>query len=68
MVKKQTYHEKTKYIDVKLQFIKDEVAKGIVVISKIHTDVNPTDMLTKVLPTAKFEFCVNMVGILPKPC
>ena len=61
------YHERTKHIDVKLQFIRDEVAKGTIVISKIHIDVDPADMLTKVLPTTKFEFCVNVVGILPKP-
>lgn len=67
MVNNQIYHERTKHIDVKLQFIRDKVAKGTMVISKIHIDVNPTDMLTKVLPTAKFELCVNVVGILPKP-
>ena len=61
------YHERTKHIEVKLQFIRDKVAKGTMLISKIHIDVNPTDMLTKVLPTAKFELCVNVVGILPKP-
>ena len=67
MVNNQIYHERTKHIDVKLQFIRDEVGKGTMVISKIHIDVNPVDMLTKVLPIAKFEFCVNMVGIFPKP-
>ena len=61
------YHERTKHIEVKLQFIRDKVAKGTMVISKIHIDVNPMDMLTKVLPIAKFELCVNVVGILPKP-
>ena len=66
LVKNQMYHERTKHIDVKLQFIRDEVGKGTVVVSKIHTSVNPADALTKSLPTAKFEFCVNLMGILPK--
>ncbi len=61
------YHERTKPIDVKLQFIRDEVAKGAIVVSKIHTDMNPADALTKVLPSAKFEFCVDFMGVLPKP-
>ncbi|KAH9744862.1 hypothetical protein KPL70_003863 [Citrus sinensis] len=66
LVKNQMYHERTKHIDVKLQFIRDEVGKGTVVVSKIHTSVNPADALTKSLPTAKFEFCVNLMGIMPK--
>lgn len=41
LVKNQMYHEWTKQIDVKLQFIRDEVAKGTVMISEIHTYVNP---------------------------
>lgn len=32
------------------------------VISKMHTDVNLADMLTKVLSTTKFELRVNLVG------
>ena len=67
LVKNQMYHEKTKHIDVKLQFIIDELGKGTVIVSKIHTSVNPADALTKILSTAKFEFCVNLRGISPKP-
>ena len=52
---------------VKLKFIKDKVGKGTIIVSKIHTSVNPADTLIKVLPTAKFEFYVNLMGILPKP-
>ncbi|KAH9681558.1 CCHC-type domain-containing protein [Citrus sinensis] len=67
LVKNQMYHERTKHIDVKLQFIRDEVGKGTVVVSKIHTSVNLADALTKALPTVKFEFYVNLMGISPKP-
>ncbi|KAH9668944.1 hypothetical protein KPL70_021590 [Citrus sinensis] len=63
LVKNQMYHERTKHIDVKLQFIRDEVGKGTVVVSKIHTSVNPADALTKSLPTAKFEFCLLCVFV-----
>ncbi|KAH9697399.1 hypothetical protein KPL71_023589 [Citrus sinensis] len=63
LIKNQVYHERTKHIDVKLHFIRDEVAKGSVAVIKIHTDINPADMLTKVLPTTKFKFCVNFIGV-----
>ncbi|KAH9801557.1 hypothetical protein KPL71_001080 [Citrus sinensis] len=65
LIKNPVFHERTKHIDVKLQFIREEAAKGTVSMSKIHTDMNPADALTKVLPTVKFEFCVNLMGVLP---
>ena len=61
--KNQIHHEKTKHIDIKLHFVRLEVSKGVVKLVKIHTDDNVTDMLTKALPGAKFEFCVNLAGV-----
>ena len=63
LIKNQVYHERTKHIDVKLHFIRDEVAKWLVAVIKIHTDINHADMLTKVLPTTKFKFCVDLIGV-----
>ncbi|KAH9765484.1 hypothetical protein KPL70_001889 [Citrus sinensis] len=61
--KNQIHHEKTKHIDIKLHFVRLEVSKGVVKLVKIHTDDNVVDMLTKALPGAKFEFCVNSAGV-----
>lgn len=44
-------------------FIMDEVAKGYVVVTKLYTHVIPADMLIKMIPTAKFEFCVNFISV-----
>lgn len=44
-------------------FIMDEVTKGYVVVTKIYTHVIPADMLIKMIPTAKFEFCVNFISV-----
>ncbi|KAH9703677.1 hypothetical protein KPL70_011177 [Citrus sinensis] len=52
------HHERTKHIDIKLHFIRNEVSKGAVKMSKVHTDENPADMLTKVVTTAKFKIKV----------
>ena len=38
------------------------VAREIVV-RKVHTSENPIDILTKPLPIAKFEHCLDLVGI-----
>ncbi|KAH9770981.1 hypothetical protein KPL71_012549 [Citrus sinensis] len=61
--KNQIHHEKTKHIDIKLHFVRLEVSKRVVKLVKIHTDDNVADMLTKALPGAKFEFCVNSIGV-----
>ena len=56
------HHGRIKHVDVKLHFIRDQIAMGFVDLVKIHTDDNPTDMLTKSLPGAKFNLYMNLVG------
>ena len=53
--KNQTYHERTKHIDIKLHFIRLEVSKATVKLQEIHTNDNVVDILTKVVPGAKFK-------------
>ena len=38
------------------------VAREIIV-KKVHTLENPTDMLSKPLPIAKFEHCLDLIGV-----
>ncbi|KAH9686286.1 hypothetical protein KPL70_014312 [Citrus sinensis] len=61
--KNQIHHEKTKHIDIKLHFVRLEISKGVIKLAKIHTDSNIADMLTKAVPGAKFEFCLNSANI-----
>ncbi|KAH9782310.1 hypothetical protein KPL71_008845 [Citrus sinensis] len=63
LCKNPAYHEKTKHIDIKLHFIINEVSRGVIKMVKIHTDDNPSDMLTKVVPATKFKKCLDLVGI-----
>lgn len=46
-----------------LHFIRDVVAQGQLSLEKVHTVENPVDMLTKMVTTAKFKHCYNLVGI-----
>ena len=41
----------------------DEVEHERVHLTKISTDDNPADMMTKSLPTDKFTLCVNLIGL-----
>ena len=62
--KNQVFHERTKHIDIKLHFIREVVARGSVRVDKVSTEDNPADMITKPLPSNKFEYCLDMVGVL----
>ncbi|KAH9670332.1 hypothetical protein KPL70_016941 [Citrus sinensis] len=63
LCKNPAHHEKTKHIDIKLHFIRNEVSKGAVKMAKVHTDKNPADMLTKAVPSAKFNMCLDLAGL-----
>ena len=39
------------------------IAYGDIVVSKVGTQDNPLDMMTKSLPIAKFVHCSNLVGL-----
>lgn len=57
------HHERTKHIYIKFHFIRNEVYKGAVKMSKVHTDENPADMLTKVVPTTKFKVYLDLASL-----
>ncbi|KAH9763592.1 Integrase catalytic domain-containing protein [Citrus sinensis] len=61
--KNPAHHEKTKHIDIKLQFIRNVISKGVISMVKVHTDDNPADMLTKVVTTARFKSCLDKAGL-----
>ena len=64
LTRKSKYHSRTKHIEIKHHFIRDIVDTGDIIVEKIHTTENPADMLTKPLPSAKFDHCLNLAGII----
>ena len=61
--KNATYHARTKHIDVGYHWIRDVLECHSVKIVKIHTNCNPSDMMTKVLTKDKQELCLDLVGM-----
>ena len=51
--KNKTFHSKSKHIDVKYHWIRDELEMKLFCLKKIHTDENGSDMMTKPIPTKK---------------
>ena len=63
LTKNDAYHSKTKHISVKYHYVRDTFTAREIVARKVHTSENHADMLTKPLPIAKFEQCLDLVGI-----
>ncbi|XP_031283142.1 secreted RxLR effector protein 161-like [Pistacia vera] len=61
--KNPVYHERIKHVDVKHHFVRDIIAKGKVNLLKVPTEENLADMGTKVVTTAKFKHCLNLLHI-----
>ena len=64
LVKNPTFHDHMKHIDIKYHFIRKVVEEGRIMLEKIDTDENTTNMLTKLTKTKKFEWCKTSLGLL----
>ena len=63
LAKNQVYHARTKHIDVRFHRIRELVSSGELLLEKVHTSENATDMLTKPVTTDKFKHCLDLVNI-----
>ncbi|CAM8916933.1 unnamed protein product [Rhodiola kirilowii] len=62
--KHQVFHERSKHIDVKLHFVREVIETGAVQMTKIDTEDNPADMLTKPVPSTKFLKCLELIKLV----
>jgi predicted aldo/keto reductase-like oxidoreductase len=58
------FYERTKHINIKYHFVRDLIEEGKVKVCKISAHDNPADMMTKLVPVAKFELCSSLVGLM----
>nr|GFA31167.1 retrotransposon protein, putative, unclassified [Tanacetum cinerariifolium] len=56
-------HSRTKHIDVRYQFIKENVEKGIVELFFIGTEYELADMFTKALSEDRFKYLIRRLGM-----
>ena len=61
--KNATYHSRTKHIEVRYHWIRDAIEEKRFKLKKIHTDKNAANMITKVIPKQKMEFCSMLAGM-----
>ena len=60
------FHDKSKHIEIKYQYIHDMVEKGVVKLQYIATDEQVMDVLTKSLSKVKFVYFRNKLGVVPR--
>nr|GEZ13540.1 retrovirus-related Pol polyprotein from transposon TNT 1-94 [Tanacetum cinerariifolium] len=56
-------HSRTKHINVRYHFIKENVKKGIVELFFVGTEYQLADMFTKSLPEERFKYLVKRLGM-----
>ncbi|KAF3665063.1 Beta-glucosidase 13 [Capsicum annuum] len=60
LTKDQIFYERTRHIDVRYHFVREISARGDIVVRKISTHDNLADMMTKTLPSSKFDHCLDL--------
>ena len=61
--KNPVFHERSKHIQVKYHFIREMISQGALKLEKIPSELNPSDMGTKILSISKFNVCKNLLRI-----
>ncbi|GJX13507.1 retrovirus-related pol polyprotein from transposon TNT 1-94 [Tanacetum coccineum] len=56
-------HSRSKYIDIRHHFIREQVEKGVVELYFMTTDYQLADIFTKALPRERFEFLLPRLGM-----
>ena len=60
-------HQRTKHIDYKYHCVRDFIKKKLVTVHYIKTEEQTADFLTKALPRAKFDVCVQQSNMIDLP-
>nr|GEX34071.1 retrovirus-related Pol polyprotein from transposon TNT 1-94 [Tanacetum cinerariifolium] len=56
-------HSRSKYIDVRYHFIKEQVENGVVELYFVNTEYQLADIFTKALPRERFNFLIEKIGM-----
>ncbi|KAK1424228.1 hypothetical protein QVD17_19549 [Tagetes erecta] len=57
-------HSKTKHIEIRYHFLRDNSEKGLIILIKVYTDKQLADLFTKSFLSERFEFLIQSVGLI----
>lgn len=63
IAKNEEFHRRTKHIDVRVHFLREKVAEGVLELEHIEGSKQPADILTKALQRQRFEHLRSLIGI-----
>lgn len=63
LVRNPEFHQRTKHIDVKYNFIREQQEKGRIDVKYIATEEQLADIFTKPLPGPRFAMLRELIGI-----
>ena len=63
LVHNPVFHRRTKHIDIRHHYIRDEQENGLIQLDYIRTDEQPADMMTKSLCSPSLEKCKTRIGL-----
>ncbi|KAI3725570.1 hypothetical protein L1987_65360 [Smallanthus sonchifolius] len=58
------HHYKTKHIDIRYHFIKDQAEKKKFILTKVHTNEQYVDLFTKPFDEARYRYLVESIGLI----
>jgi len=61
--KNPTLHGRSKHIDTKFHFLRDQVSRGKLTLLYYHTEDQTTDVFTKPLKQARFDKLRKQIGM-----
>ena len=67
LAKNAAYHSRTKHIQRRYHWIRERVEDKDFALTKIHTEENGSDMLTKVLSAEKLDVCWRRIKMASHP-
>ena len=63
MATNPTYSRRTRHVELRWHYVRDQVAERTVDIWKVKTEINPSDLMTKPLASGRLEKLSGMIGM-----
>ncbi|RDX65921.1 hypothetical protein CR513_55373, partial [Mucuna pruriens] len=61
--KNSTFHSRSKHVDLRYHWIHDALDAKLLELTKVHTNENSADIMTKTVPRGKFEACCEITRL-----
>jgi hypothetical protein len=64
ITKNPVQHSKTKHIEIRYHFLRDNSEKGLIELVRVDTEYQLADLFTKAFDSSRFEFLVQGIGMI----